>query len=85
MSNESSLRVGILGAARIAKKNVAALRSVSSGCNFVAIASRSLEKAQAFVHDYVCNEGEENMIKKRERTVHFGIILDSFCTLFGKS
>ena len=63
MSNESNLRVGILGAARIAKKNVAALRSVSSGCNFVAIASRSLEKAQAFVHDYVCNEGEENMIK----------------------
>ena len=63
MSNESNLIVGILGAAPIAKKNVAALRSASSGCNFVAIASRSLEKAQAFVHDYVCNEGEENMIK----------------------
>ncbi len=63
MENEKSgqlitntpLRIGILGAANIARKNVRAIQHPSNvqSCQLVAIASRSESKATAFLKDHV--------------------------------
>ncbi|CAB9515116.1 Uncharacterized oxidoreductase At4g09670 [Seminavis robusta] len=47
----TGLRVGILGCAGIAKKNTIAILHKESGCSVKAVASRSPEKAQAFVQE----------------------------------
>jgi len=49
--DESLVRLGILGTANIARKNVLAAAPVS-GLEFSAIASRSLDKAEAFAKEY---------------------------------
>lgn len=51
-TNPKPLRVGIIGAAHIARKNLAAICHSSSACEIVALASRSAEKAEAFVQKY---------------------------------
>ena len=48
--SESPLRVGLMSAANIATKNFVAA-SLAEGCEFVAVASRSLEKAQAWASE----------------------------------
>lgn len=50
----SKCRVGIMGCANIAKKNVLAIH-LSTNCEVVAIASRSREKAEAWAKDNVPN------------------------------
>jgi len=52
-NDDRLLRVGILGCASIAKKNAIAILQESSGCCVTAVASRTLEKANAFVHDFL--------------------------------
>jgi hypothetical protein len=52
MSRES-VRFGILGCADIARKNIRAIER-SSSCRLVAVASRSKEKAEAFIEE-CCN------------------------------
>ncbi|KAL3797391.1 hypothetical protein HJC23_010517 [Cyclotella cryptica] len=57
MSNDNSrvkqnpLSIGILGAARIAKKNCRAASHPSTSCEIVAVASRSKEKGENFVSE----------------------------------
>ena len=46
------MKVGIIGAGRIAGFMATALRDKPQGCEVYAIASRSLEKAQAFAAQY---------------------------------
>mmetsp|Transcript_1244 Transcript_1244/g.1641 ORF Transcript_1244/g.1641 Transcript_1244/m.1641 type:complete len:466 (-) Transcript_1244:167-1564(-) len=46
-------RVGILGCASIAKKNAMAIFHPASGCTVTAVASRTLDKANAFVNEFV--------------------------------
>mmetsp|Transcript_11684 Transcript_11684/g.21844 ORF Transcript_11684/g.21844 Transcript_11684/m.21844 type:complete len:409 (+) Transcript_11684:237-1463(+) len=53
------LRIGICGAARIAKKNIAAIQNLSSNCKVVAIASRSLEKVDDFFQHHVWDEWKD--------------------------
>lgn len=50
------LRIGILGAARIARKTIAAIEHQASGCDVVAVASRSAAKANGLVDDHVAAE-----------------------------
>mmetsp|Transcript_5163 Transcript_5163/g.11338 ORF Transcript_5163/g.11338 Transcript_5163/m.11338 type:complete len:405 (+) Transcript_5163:28-1242(+) len=47
------LRIGILGAARIARKNIAAIKHEASNCIVVAVASRSAAKANDLIANYV--------------------------------
>lgn len=49
-SNKPNLRIGILGCATIARKNARAIY-LASGCELVAVASRSKDKALAFAAD----------------------------------
>jgi hypothetical protein len=51
LSAQAPLRIGILGAARIARKNVIAVLEEASGCVVTAIASRSEEKAKVRTQD----------------------------------
>ncbi len=62
--NECSepLRIGILGAARIARKNIAAIQHQVSHCKVTAIASRSLEKAEALKKNHV-TENDHQLVK----------------------
>ena len=56
-SNDTDkLAVGILGCARIAKKNVSAVSSAFSLCKISAIASRTHEKATDFVDEVFSDE-----------------------------
>lgn len=55
------LRIGICGAARIARKNIAAIQNVSSDCKVVAIASRSMEKVEDFHQQYVLEEWKDSV------------------------
>lgn len=43
------LRIGVIGCAGIARKNVAAIGSARHACEVVAVASRSMQKAKSFV------------------------------------
>lgn len=54
-NKKSHLRVGIMGAARIARKNVAAIQNLVTQCKIVAIASRSQSKADS-LRDHVLEE-----------------------------
>ena len=51
LSAQAPLRIGILGAASIARKNVIAVLEEASGCVVTAIASRSEEKAKVRTQD----------------------------------
>jgi xylose dehydrogenase (NAD/NADP) len=55
------LRVGIMGAAKIARKNIAAIQNQVSNCKIVAIASRSLSKANALHENNVLKEWSQNV------------------------
>ncbi|DBB02453.1 hypothetical protein WJX82_006460 [Trebouxia sp. C0006] len=48
---ESSFGIGILGAASIAKKNARAIAKCRNGTVVVAVGSRTLDKAQAFIRE----------------------------------
>lgn len=63
VANDTSrpLRVGIMGAARIARKNIAAIQNQVSNCNIVAIASRTPSKAQSFHENHVLEEWSNNV------------------------
>jgi len=62
--NETPLpiRVGIMGAARIARKNIAAIQNHVSNCKIVAIASRSIEKADDLRQHHVLEELHDQII-----------------------
>ena len=49
------LRIGFLGTANICKKNALAIYNESSNCKWTALASRSREKAEAFIQKCVDN------------------------------
>ena len=51
-AHSKPLRVGIMGAANIARKNLVAICNSSSACEIVAIASRSSQKAESLVQNY---------------------------------
>jgi predicted dehydrogenase len=55
------LRIGICGAARIARKNIAAIQNPVSNTRCAAIASRSIEKAQEFHHNHVLDEWKDSV------------------------
>lgn len=57
-----SLRIGILGAANIARKNVAAIKNRHSLCQVTAIASRSHSKVMDFVEKNIT----ANIVKEKE-------------------
>mmetsp|Transcript_4061 Transcript_4061/g.6249 ORF Transcript_4061/g.6249 Transcript_4061/m.6249 type:complete len:404 (+) Transcript_4061:76-1287(+) len=59
-NHQTLLSIGILGAAQIARKNVAAIchNQKQSLCQLTAIASRSNEKAQQFVQEH-CSKAKE--------------------------
>jgi len=66
MSNNNSLsssrlllRIGILGAAQIARKNVAAIQT-STSCTLTAIASRTHSKATKFVEEHIIDPNVRN-------------------------
>jgi predicted dehydrogenase len=60
-SQTPPLRIGICGAARIARKNIAAIQNLSSNCKVVAIASRSLQKADDFYNNHVLDEWKDSV------------------------
>jgi len=55
------LRIGILGAAGIARKNVAAMQNDYSLCQVIALASRSQEKANRFVEQHISTTNSEEV------------------------
>jgi len=57
----SPLRVGVMGAARIAGKNIAAIQNQLSSCEIVAIASRSQTKANSFCETHVLEDRIQNV------------------------
>ncbi len=60
INTKGIIRVGVLGAARIARKNVAAIIQTSlSGCTLTAVASRSEGKALKLVKDVSADVDEE--------------------------
>lgn len=59
-NKKSHLRVGIMGAANIARKNVAAIQNLVTQCKIVAIASRSQSKADS-LRDHVLEEWRGNV------------------------
>lgn len=61
IASQTPLRIGICGAARIARKNIAAIQNLSSNCKVVAIASRSLEKADDFYKNHVLDEWKDSV------------------------
>lgn len=69
-----ALRVGILGTARIANKNIAAMFHPDSGCVCSAIASRSQEKVEAFVDKWIAarSDAVPNADRLREATLYGG-------------
>ena len=69
-----ALRVGILGAARIANKNIGAMFHPDSGCVCSAIASRSQEKVEAFVDQWIASRSDAvpNADRLREATLYGG-------------
>ena len=54
--NTPPLRVGIMGAASIARKNIAAIQNQVSSCEIVAIASRSQSKGNNLRENHVLKE-----------------------------
>lgn len=50
------MRLGIIGAGWIAQKMAEALANKPHGCECYAVASRSLEKAEAFAKQYYINK-----------------------------
>jgi len=56
-----TLRVGICGAARIARKNITAIQNQVSNAKCVAIASRSIEKAEEFHRTHVLDEWKDTV------------------------
>ena len=68
------LRVGILGTARIANKNIAAIFHPDSGCVCAAIASRSQDKVEAFVDKWIAarSDAVPNTDRLREATLYSG-------------
>ena len=79
------LRVGILGAANIARKNVKAIQHQYNvrHCKLVAIASRSKEKATQFLSNHVSQQqevqGEENENDNERIKLYTG--KDSYCQI----
>mmetsp|Transcript_29907 Transcript_29907/g.43916 ORF Transcript_29907/g.43916 Transcript_29907/m.43916 type:complete len:376 (-) Transcript_29907:99-1226(-) len=51
--NGNLLRIGIMGAARIARKNARGINNLTSHCAVTAVASRDIAKAKAFVNDNI--------------------------------
>lgn len=51
------MRLGIIGAGGIAQKMAEALANKPHGCECYAVASRSLEKAEAFAKQFYINQG----------------------------
>jgi predicted dehydrogenase len=60
------LRIGILGVARIARKNVRAIQHEMSNCEIVAVASRLSSKGHTFCQNHISDE------EKRKSVTIFG-------------
>lgn len=52
------LRIGILGTARIARKNIKAIQNSESGCIVAAVASRDFERASVYVKENCKNSND---------------------------
>ncbi|KAL7532605.1 hypothetical protein ACHAXR_004728 [Thalassiosira sp. AJA248-18] len=55
------LRIGILGAARISRKIIAAIQHETSGCEVIAVASRSATKATDLIRDHVIKKNRHKV------------------------
>lgn len=70
------LRIGIMGAANIARKNIAAIQNQVSNCEIVAIASRSQSKANHLLENYVCSNSEGSKVKAFSGENAYQLLID---------
>ncbi len=72
-----SYRVGVLGAAKIAKKNCRAASHPSTSCSIVAVASRSEEKGSDFVNEIFTNAGKSAPAVVSGEKAYLDLLADS--------
>ena len=81
-TTQHPLRIGFLGAANICKKNALAIYNKSSNCKWTALASRSKEKAEAFIQkcidDNSCDSKDDIAIfDNYDDLVHSNDVVDA--------
>mmetsp|Transcript_13905 Transcript_13905/g.29348 ORF Transcript_13905/g.29348 Transcript_13905/m.29348 type:complete len:393 (-) Transcript_13905:39-1217(-) len=73
----TSYRLGVLGAAKIAKKNCRAASHPSTSCSVVAVASRSKEKGSDFVNEIFTSTGKTAPAVVSGENAYLDLLADS--------
>ena len=76
-SHDEKLKIGIMGAARIARKNAQAINHLSSECVITAVASRDKHKAEKFVQEFISDMGSHHNVTIYES--YEDLLLENIC------
>lgn len=76
---EEPLSIGILGAARIAKKNSRAISHPATSCKVVSIASRNAEKAEGLVSEIFSSKPIATPVVYGGESAYAALVRDESC------